>query len=315
MNLAPRITLGATDLVVSPLCLGGNVFGWTAGAEDSYAVMDAYTSLGGNFIDSADVYSAWVPGNVGGESERIIGDWLSARGNRERIVLATKAGKLHADLSVSAAGLRKGLEESLTRLKTDYIDLYYPHHDDENVPQEETLATLDEFVREGKVRYIGASNITAERLIRALDIAHRNGLVPFAVLQNEYNLMVREPYESTMAPVLAEHGMDMLPYYSLARGFLTGKYRGGADVDSPRAKGVVPYQDARGEKVLSVLEWLAGERHVTMGEIALAWLLAKPTVAAPIASARNLEQFDGIKGLTVTLEPDAVRALDEASAL
>jgi len=315
MNLAPRITLGATDLVVSPLCLGGNVFGWTAGAEDSYAVMDAYTSLGGNFIDSADVYSAWVPGNVGGESERIIGDWLSARGNRERIVLATKAGKLHADLSVSAAGLRKGLEESLTRLKTDYVDLYYPHHDDENVPQEETLATLDEFVREGKVRYIGASNITAERLIRALDIAHRNGLVPFAVLQNEYNLMVREPYESTMAPVLAEHGMDMLPYYSLARGFLTGKYRGGADVDSPRAKGVVSYQDARGEKVLSVLEWLAGERHVTMGEIALAWLLAKPTVAAPIASARNLEQFDGIKGLTVTLEPDAVRALDEASAL
>jgi len=315
MNLAPRITLGATDLVVSPLCLGGNVFGWTAGAEDSYAVMDAYTSLGGNFIDSADVYSAWVPGNAGGESERIIGDWLSARGNRERIVLATKAGKLHADLSVSAAGLRKGLEESLARLKTDYIDLYYPHHDDENVPQEETLATLDEFVREGKVRYIGASNITAERLIRALDIAHRNGLVPFAVLQNEYNLMVREPYESTMAPVLAEHGMDMLPYYSLARGFLTGKYRGGADVDSPRAKGVVPYQDERGEKVLSVLEWLAGERHVTMGEVALAWLLAKPTVAAPIASARNLEQFDGIKGLTVALEPDAVRALDEASAL
>ena len=315
MNLDPRITLGATDLVVSPLCLGGNVFGWTAGVEDSFAVMDAYTSLGGNFIDTADLYSAWVPGNVGGESERIIGDWLSARGNRERIVLATKAGKLHADLSVSAAGLRKGLEESLARLKTDYIDLYYPHHDDENVPQEETLATLDEFVREGKVRYIGASNITAERLIRALDIAHRNGLVPFAVLQNEYNLMVREPYESTMAPVLAEHGMDMLPYYSLARGFLTGKYRGGADVDSPRAKGVVPYQDERGEKVLSVLEWLAGERHVTMGEVALAWLLAKPTVAAPIASARNLEQFDGIKGLTVALEPDAVRALDEASAL
>jgi aryl-alcohol dehydrogenase-like predicted oxidoreductase len=315
MNLDPRITLGATDLVVSPLCLGGNVFGWTAGVEDSFAVMDAYTSLGGNFIDTADVYSAWVPGNAGGESERIIGDWLSARGNRERIVLATKAGKLHADLSVSAAGLRKGLEESLARLKTDYIDLYYPHHDDENVPQEETLATLDEFVREGKVRYIGASNITAERLIRALDIAHRNGLVPFAVLQNEYNLMVREPYESTMAPVLAEHGMDMLPYYSLARGFLTGKYRGGADVDSPRAKGVVPYQDERGEKVLSVLEWLAGERHVTMGEVALAWLLAKPTVAAPIASARNLEQFDGIKGLTVALEPDAVRALDEASAL
>ena len=315
MNLDPRITLGATDLVVSPLCLGGNVFGWTTGVEDSYAVMDAYTSLGGNFIDTADAYSAWVPGNVGGESERIIGDWLAARGNRERIVLATKAGKLHADLSVSAAGLRKGLEESLTRLKTDYIDLYYPHHDDENVPQEETLATLDEFVREGKVRYIGASNITAERLIRALDIAHRNGLVPFAVLQNEYNLMVREPYESTMAPVLAEHGMDMLPYYSLARGFLTGKYRDGASVDSPRAKGVVPYQDERGEKVLSVLEWLAGERHVSMGEIALAWLLSKPTVAAPIASARNLEQFDGIKGLTVTLEPDAVHALDEASAL
>jgi hypothetical protein len=240
---------------------------------------------------------------------------MSARGNRDRIVLATKAGKLHADLSVSAAGLRKGLEESLTRLKTDYIDLYYPHHDDENVPQEETLATLDEFVREGKVRYIGASNITAERLARALDIAHRNGLVPFAVLQNEYNLMVREPYESTMAPLLAEHGMDLLPYYSLARGFLTGKYRGGAEVDSPRAKGVVPYQDERGDKVLSVLEWLAGERHVSMGAIALAWLLAKPTVAAPIASARNLEQFDGIKDLTVTLEPDAIRALDEASAL
>lgn len=315
MNLDPRIALGTTDLVVSPLCLGGNVFGWTAGIEDSETVLDAYTGLGGNFIDTADAYSAWVPGNVGGESERIIGDWMAARGNRDRIVLATKAGKLHADLSVSAAGLRKGLEESLTRLKTDHIDLYYAHHDDENVPQEETIATLDEFVREGKVRFLGASNITAERLARALDIASANGLAPFAVLQNEYNLMVREPYESTMAPLLDEHGIDLLPYYSLARGFLTGKYRDGAQVDSPRAKGVVPYQDERGERVLSVLAWLAGERQVSMGAIALAWLLAKPTVAAPIASARNLEQFNGIKDLTVPLEPDAVRALDEASAL
>ncbi len=315
MNLDPRITLGATDLVVSPLCLGGNVFGWTAGVDDSQAVLDAYTGLGGNFIDTADAYSAWVPGNVGGESERIIGDWMAARGNRDRIVLATKAGKLHADLSVSAAGLRKGLEESLSRLKTDYIDLYYAHHDDENVPQEETLATLDEFVREGKVRFIGASNITADRLARALTIAHSNGLVPYAVLQNEYNLIVREPYESTMAPLLAEHGMDLLPYYSLARGFLTGKYRGGAEIDSPRAKGVVPYQDERGERVLSVVERLADERQVSMGAIALAWLLAKPTVASPIASARNLEQFDGIKDLTVTLEPAAIHALDEASEL
>jgi aryl-alcohol dehydrogenase-like predicted oxidoreductase len=315
MSLDPTITLGTTDLVVSPLCLGGNVFGWTAGVDDSEAVLDAYTGRGGNFIDTADAYSAWVPGNVGGESETIIGNWMAARGNRDRIVLATKAGKLHADLSVSAAGLRKGLEESLTRLRTDHIDLYYAHHDDENVPQEETLATLDEFVREGKVRFIGASNITAERLARALDISSRNGLAPFAVLQNEYNLMVREPYESTMAPLLAEHGMDLLPYYSLARGFLTGKYRGGAEVDSPRAKGVVPYQDERGERVLSTLERLAGEHGTTMGAVALAWLLAKPTVAAPIASARNLEQLDGIVGLTVALSPDAVAALDEASAL
>jgi len=315
MNLDPRIALGTTDLVVSPLCLGGNVFGWTAGVEDSEAVLDAYIGLGGNFIDTADAYSAWVPGNIGGESERIIGDWMSARGNRDRIVLATKAGKLHSDLSVSAAGLRKGLEESLTRLKTDYIDLYYAHHDDENVPQEETVATLDAFVREGKVRFVGASNITADRLARALDIARTNGLAPFAVLQNEYNLMVREPYESTMAPLLAEHGMDLLPYYSLARGFLTGKYRGGAEVDSPRAKGVVPYQDERGERVLAVLEQLSGQHQVSMGAIALAWLLAQPTVAAPIASARNLDQFNGIKDLTVSLDPDAVRALDEASAL
>lgn len=314
MSLDPTITLGTTDLVVSPLCLGGNVFGWTAGVDDSQAVLDAYTAMGGNFIDTADAYSAWVPGNVGGESEVIIGDWMAARGNRDRIVLATKAGKLHADLSVSAAGLRKGLEESLGRLRTDHIDLYYAHHDDENVSQEETLATLDEFVREGKVRFIGASNITADRLARALDISRRNGLVPFAVLQNEYNLMVREPFESTMAPLLDEHGMSILPYYSLARGFLTGKYRGGAEVDSPRAKGVVAYQDERGERVLSVLEWLAGERGTTMGAIALAWLLAKPTVAAPIASARNLDQLSGIVGLTVTLEPDAVAALDAASS-
>ena len=314
MSLAPDRTLGTTDLVVSPLCLGANVFGWTANRDDSFAVLDAYVGEGGNFIDTADAYSAWVPGNSGGESETILGEWMAARGNRDRIILATKGGKLHADLSVSAAGLRKALEQSLQRLGTDHVDLYYAHHDDLNVPQEETLGILDTFVREGKVRYIGASNFDGPRLASALEIARTNGLVPYAVLQNHYNLMEREPYESTIAPIVAEHGMELLPYYSLARGFLTGKYRGGVTIDSPRAKGVEPYLNERGDRVLDVLSWLAGERGVTMAEIALAWLLAKPTVGAALASARNLEQFSGIDDVTVSLDADAIAALDAASA-
>jgi aryl-alcohol dehydrogenase-like predicted oxidoreductase len=312
--LAPTRPLADTGLTVSALCLGGNVFGWTAGPDESMVVLDAYTAAGGNFIDTADAYSWWIPGNVGGESEAIIGDWMTARGNRADVIVATKIGKHPQNDGLAAANIRACTEMSLRRLRTDYIDLMYVHRDDEEVPMEETLGALDELVRAGKVRHIAASNFTGERLTEALDLSAREGLARYVALQNHYNLMERAEYEQGPAAVVAAHGLASLPYYSLARGFLTGKYRDSAEVDSPRAAGARKYLTEQGEAVLDVLAGIAAAQDTTLAAVALAWLLAQPTVTAPIASARTVEQLDQIIDLDrVVLDEASLAALDAAS--
>ena len=297
-----------------PLCLGGNVFGWTADAPTSEAVLDAYVAAGGNFIDTADYYPAWVPGNVGGESETIIGDWMRKRGNRESLVVATKVAMLDGVKGLSAKSIRTGCENSLRRLGVDTIDLYYAHQDDPTVPMEETLGAFDLLVREGKVRYLGASNFTTERLSQALDTSERAGLVSYSVLQNHYNLVHRGDYEGSLRDVVARHGMVSVPYFSLAKGFLTGKYRDGVTVQSVRAQGASAYLDDRGRRVLAALDAVAARHGSTVAAVALAWLAAQPTVAAPIASARNVDQLRDIVDFpNITLGADDVAALSAAS--
>jgi aryl-alcohol dehydrogenase-like predicted oxidoreductase len=280
-----------TDLDVSGLCLGGNVFGWTADRDTSFAILDAYAAAGGNFIDTADVYMAGAPGNSGGESETIIGEWMAARDNRDDIVIATKVGKLAGLDDLRAQTIRKAAEDSLRRLGVDHIDLYYTHGDDPDTPLEETLGALGELTRAGKVRAIAASNYSGARLTEALEVADREGLPRFVALQPKYNLMDRG-YETDQAPVCAREGLACFPYYGLARGFLTGKYRpGGAEIDSPRAQGALKYLDERGERMLAALDEIAAAHAVEPAAVAVAWLREQDTVLAPIASARNLEQL------------------------
>jgi aryl-alcohol dehydrogenase-like predicted oxidoreductase len=282
-------TIGGSDLDIFPLCLGGNVFGWTVDEDQSFAVLDSYAAAGGNFIDTADVYSAWVPGNSGGESETIIGRWLAARNNRDSMVIATKVGH-GRDLRRQA--ILDGAERSLERLQTDHIDLYYAHNDDPDTPFEESLGAFGELIDEGKVRYVGASNFTAERLDAALDVAAREGLPAFVALQNEYNLVNRD-YERGPRQVVASRALAAVPYYGLAAGFLTGKYRpNGSAVDSPRAERAIARLDEHGLAVLAALDEVARAHETTQAAVALAWLLAQPTVVAPIASARDVAQLD-----------------------
>ena len=304
-----------TDLAVHPLCLGTNVFGWTADEAESYAVLDAYRSAGGNFVDTADGYSQWVPGNRGGESEEIIGRWMAKRGSRDAIVLATKVGSKHDRKGLTAANVRAAAEESLHRLQTDRIDLLYTHRDDEVTPPEETLAELDALVGEGKVRHIAASNVSPERLEAAMEASRRDGLVRYVALQPHYNLLERG-YEHGLADVCARHDLGCLPYYALAKGFLTGKYRAGADdVRSARAEGARAYLDERGERVLAALDTVAAGHDVPLAAVSLAWLAARPTVVAPIASARTPAQLTELMAMAdLQLTADEQRALDTASA-
>lgn len=308
--------LGNTDLDVFPICLGGNVFGWTADRDDSFAVLDAYVAAGGNFIDTADVYSAFVPGNSGGESETVLGAWLSARNNRDDVVLATKVGMWDQRPGLSASNIQAAAEDSLRRLGTDHIDLYYAHCDDESVPLEESLAAFDNLVRAGKVRHIGASNYTAPRLAEALAISDREGLARFAVLQPHYNLVEREDYEAALAGVAEREKLAVLPYFALAKGFLTGKYRPGDDAsDSPRASDARAYLDERGVKVLAALDEIATLRDVPEAAVALAWLRGQHNVVAPIASARNRRQLDALlSAAEITLTDDELERLSEVSA-
>jgi aryl-alcohol dehydrogenase-like predicted oxidoreductase len=304
-------TLGSTDLQVFPLCLGGNVFGWTADQDESFAVLDAYAAAGGNFIDTANGYSRWVEGHDGGESERVIGAWMKARANRDQMVIATKFG---ANGGIAPDAVRRQTEESLERLGTDRVDLMYTHHDDVDVPVEDTLRALDELVQAGKIRHVAASNLSPERLEESMQVAEREGLAPYRVLQPHYNLVERE-YETTLQPVAEAHGLATCPYFGLAKGFLTGKYRPGTTIDSPRAAGAAEYLNDRGIAVLDALEEVAAELSVPPAAAALGWLAAQPTIVAPIASARNLAQLAGLLPLAeLELSDEQVQKLTDAGA-
>lgn len=306
--------MSIAELNLFPLCLGGNVFGWTADRDASFAVLDAYAEAGGNFVDTADVYPAWVPGNTGGESESIIGEWTALRGNRDRMVVATKVGSLEGRRGLSAANIRRAAEDSLRRLRTDRIDLYWAHVDDPGTPLEETLGAFDALVREGKVRHVGASNHEAARLAEALEVSARAGLVRYEALQQHYNLLERG-YEGALREVVAAGGLVSMPYFGLARGFLTGKYRPGTEVDSPRANAAGAYLTTeRGPRVLRALDQVAAGHGVAPATVALAWLAAQPTVATPIASARSAGQLRPLLDLAeVKLGEDDLTLLDEAS--
>ncbi len=286
-----RVALGKTDLQIHHLCLGGNVFGWSATAQESELVLDAYADAGGNFIDSADRYSEWLEGNVGGESETIIGDWMRSRGNRSEIIVATKVAKLTTRAGLAAANIAGAAEDSLRRLGTDYIDIYYAHHDDESVPLEESLTAFHKLVTSGKVRYIAASNYTAQRLAQALKISRDLGISEYLILQPHYNAIVRDEYESALLELAVKEEIAVLPYFALAAGFLTGKYQPGVEVESVRAEDMPEYMNERGWAILQALTDIAAQHNAPIPATALAWLRAQPGIAAPIASARTPEQL------------------------
>ncbi len=310
--------LGATDVKVTPLMLGGNVFGWTADRDQSFAVLDAFVDGGGDFIDTADVYSVWVPGHVGGESETVIGEWLKRSGKRDKVVLATKVG---FGMGGGKPGLSKRyvLEEaeaSLRRLGTEYIDLYQSHTDDEGTPIEETLEAYQRLMEQGKVRLIGASNYKGARLREAMEVAKKNGLPAYATLQPEYNLYARERFETDLRPVAEEFGLGVVTYYSLASGFLTGKYKTKEDTEGTKREGrLAKYFDERGTRILGALAGVAGETGAAEASVGLAWLMAQPTVTAPIASATSVKQVgDLLAAVELELTAEQVGRLTEASA-
>jgi aryl-alcohol dehydrogenase-like predicted oxidoreductase len=304
--------LPGTDLTVSSLCLGGNVFGWTADEPTSFAVLDRYVDATPSpvraFVDTAESY-----GN--GASERILGAWMASRGNRDEVVVATKASRTGKEHPLAAAEIRSAAERSLRNLRVDTIDLYYAHWDDPTTPLEETLRAFDELVQAGKVRYVAASNYTAQRLTEALETSDRLGAARFGALQTHYNLMERDAFEAELRDVAAAEGLGVLPYYALAKGFLTGKYRQGERVDSPRAEGAAAYLGERGDRVLAALRAVADEHAVPVPAVALRWLADRPTVVAPIASGRNVEQLaDLLPMQDLVLTEDERQVLDDASA-
>jgi aryl-alcohol dehydrogenase-like predicted oxidoreductase len=307
------ITIAETDLVVHPLCLGGNVFGWSADEAQSHAVLDAYASHGGNFIDTADVYSEWKEGNSGGDSEKIIGTWMKSHGNRNQMVIATKVAKYSKRPGLSAANIIAACEESLNRLQTDYIDLYYSHEDDEKTPMDETMGAYAQLIAQGKVRYIAASNFSPARLQEALKFSEENSLPTYVAVQEQYNLMERNPFESEISPILSAQAISCIPYFGLARGFLTGKYRPGVSVDSVRAGGVTDYTNDKGYAVIAALEEIAIAHNSPIAAISLAWLRSNPTVSAPIASARTVEQLEEIIQV-VELSSEEVKSLTGISS-
>jgi aryl-alcohol dehydrogenase-like predicted oxidoreductase len=313
--------LGRVELSVTPLCLGGNVFGWTAGEMSSFAVLDAYVDGGGNFIDTADTYSAWLPGHVGGESESILGRWMSARKNRDRVIIATKVGS-RMGTAPNAQGLSRRyileeVEASLKRLQTDYIDLYQAHRDDPHTPLDETMAAFDDIVRQGKARYVGASNYNAVRLREVLQVSKQHGYVRYESLQPPYNLVNRTEYERDLEALCIEQGLGVITYSSLASGFLSGKYRPGKDVpSSPRAKGIQErYMNEKGFSVLEQLDRVAAAHHATVAQVALAWIMTRPGITAAIASATSVEQLRELLGaVELSLNEEDMQSLEKVSA-
>jgi aryl-alcohol dehydrogenase-like predicted oxidoreductase len=308
--------IGRTDLEVFPLCLGGNVFGWTADEATSFAVLDAYTGAGGNFIDTADSYPQWADGRQGGESETIIGRWLARRGRRDDVIIATKVGQSQHHPGLSPATIRAAAEASLRRLGTGHIDLYYAHEDDPATPLADTVAAFDELVREGKARYVAASNYSAPRLAGALASARQQGLVSFTALQVHYNLVHRDEYEGDLAALCQREGLSCIAYSALADGFLTGKYRPGGNLPaSERAEDAAVYLTEGGLAVLGALDTVARAHSVPVAAVALAWLAAQPTVAAPLASARTPGQLrDLLQAPGLRLSPEELALLDASSA-
>jgi len=310
--------LGHSPLKVSPICLGGNVFGWTADEATSFSILDAWLDAGFNFVDTADVYSRWVPGHAGGESETVIGKWLKAGGKRDKVILATKVGMDMGDgkVGLKAAYIRQAVEDSLRRLQTDHIDLYQAHKDDEATPLAETLEAFAALVKEGKVRVLGASNYTAPRLKEALETSRRLGLPRYESLQPLYNLYDRAVFEQDLAQLCREQGVGVISFYALAAGFLTGKYRKAADTASSARKSTVDrYLNERGLKILAALDTVAARTRSKPGQVAIAWLLAKPAVTAPIASATSLAQVAELEQATrIKVSAEDIALLDQASA-
>ena len=310
--------LGTLDITVSPIMLGGNVFGWTIDEAQSFAVLDRFADRGFNFIDTADMYATWVPGNKGGESETIIGNWFKRSGKRDSVVIATKLGM---DMGggkkgLSAAYIKQAVEASLQRLQTDHIDLYQAHTDDAETPLEETLRAFDDLVKEGKVRAIGASNYGGDRLRAAENISRKAGWARYQTLQPNYNLYTREQYEHELAPVVSEFNIGVVPYFSLAAGFLTGKYKTKADAEGAKRGGMLtPYFDERGLRILKALDSVSQQTGAKQASIALAWLLSRPNILAPIASATTVEQLDDLfAAADLTLTPEQLTELSSASA-
>ncbi len=310
--------LGTLDITVSPIMLGGNVFGWTIDEAQSFAVLDRFADRGFNFIDTADMYATWVPGNKGGESETIIGNWFKRSGKRDSVVIATKLGM---DMGggkkgLSAAYIKQAAVASLQRLQTDHIDLYQSHTDDAETPLEETLRAFDDLVKEGKVRAIGASNYGGDRLRAAENISRKAGWARYQTLQPNYNLYTREQYEHELAPVVSEFNIGVVPYFSLAAGFLTGKYKTKADAEGAKRGGMLaPYFDERGLRILKALDSVSQQTGAKQASIALAWLLSRPNILAPIASATTVEQLDDLfAAADLTLTPEQLTELSSASA-
>jgi len=310
--------IGKSGIQVVPFAFGGNVFGWTIDEPTSFNILDAFVDKGLDFIDTADVYSKWAPGNKGGESETILGNWIKKSRKRDKIILATKVGKPMAEdkKGLSKAYITQAVEASLKRLQTDYIDLYQSHEDDKNTPLEETLSTFTDLIKQGKVRAIGASNYSGARLQEALDISTKNGFASYQCLQPEYNLYEREQYETELEPVCLKNNVGVINYYSLASGFLTGKYRSEADLQkSTRGQGVKQYLNDRGFKILAALDEVSAQHHTTPASIALAWVLARPGITAPIASATSLKQLDETtKALEINLSNADIELLNNASS-
>jgi len=313
-----NVQLGNTDLEIKPIFFGGNVFGWTLNEEESFRILDGFLDRGFNAVDTANNYSYWVEGNVGTESERIIGNWLKSRGIRDQIVLATKVGgrnMIQDKPNTTKAHILKEVEESLIRLQTDYIDLYQTHYDDVNTPVEETLSAYNQLIKEGKVRYIGASNFSSERLIESLDKSELYNLPQYKTLQPEYNLYERQHFEEFLQPVAEKYNLAVIPYYSLASGFLSGKYKTEEDLQqSLRGEGIKKYLNERGFKILDALQTISTRYNISYSAVALAWLMDQKTVAAPIASATKEQHLDAfVEAVNVQLSHDDVKLLTEAS--
>ena len=307
--------LGNSGLEVSPLAFGGNVFGWTADEQTSFELLDGFVDAGLNLVDTAESYSHWVPGNKGGESETIIGKWFKKSGKRDQVVLATKAGGGPGKTGLSKSHLLSAAEGSLQRLQTDYIDLYQSHYPDPGTPIQETLEAYAQLIKQGKVRAIGASNYTAEQLSEALKVSQELGLPRYETMQPQYNLYDRFGYEGALERVCEQNGLGVISYYSLASGFLTGKYRSEGDLTkSPRGQGVKKYLNERGLRILKALDEVANKYHSTPARVSLAWLIARPSITAPIASSTNLDQLNDLVGATkLQLDRASIELLDQAS--